>query len=86
MAGWHYQLNGHEFEETLGVCNGQGGCTGLEVVHGAAQSWTGLSDLTELKDFRTKQLILLKGMFFLKLCTNDYATTTYRTQGHVSAS
>ena len=23
-------------------------------------------------DYITKQLILLKGMFFLKLCTNDY--------------
>jgi len=36
IAGWHHQLNGHEFEETLGVCNGQGGCTELEVVHGVA--------------------------------------------------
>ena len=25
MAGWHHQLNGHEFEETLGVGDGQGG-------------------------------------------------------------
>jgi len=25
MVGWHQQLNGHEFEETLGVGNGQGG-------------------------------------------------------------
>ena len=25
MAGWHYQLNGHEFESTLGVDDGQGG-------------------------------------------------------------
>ena len=25
MAGWHHLLNGHEFEETLGVGNGQGG-------------------------------------------------------------
>ena len=25
MAGWHYQLNGHEFEWTLGVGDGQGG-------------------------------------------------------------
>ena len=25
MAGWHRQLNGHEFELTLGVGNGQGG-------------------------------------------------------------
>ena len=25
MAGWYHQLDGHEFEQTLGVGNGQGG-------------------------------------------------------------
>ena len=25
MAGWHHQLDGHEFERTLGVGYGQGG-------------------------------------------------------------
>ena len=25
MAGWHYRLNGHEFESTLGDGDGQGG-------------------------------------------------------------
>ena len=25
MVGWHHQLNGHEFEETLGVGDRQGG-------------------------------------------------------------
>ena len=25
MVGWHHHLNGHEFEETLGVGDGQGG-------------------------------------------------------------
>ena len=24
MVGWHHLLNGHEFEQTLGVGNGQG--------------------------------------------------------------
>ena len=24
MAGWHHQLNGHEFEQPLGVGDGQG--------------------------------------------------------------
>ena len=24
MAGWHYQLNGHEFQQAPGVGNGQG--------------------------------------------------------------
>ena len=25
MVEWHYQLEGHEFEQFLGVCDGQGG-------------------------------------------------------------
>ena len=25
MVGWHYQLDGHEFDSTLGVGDGQGG-------------------------------------------------------------
>ena len=24
MVGWHHQLNGHEFEQALGVHDGQG--------------------------------------------------------------
>ena len=24
MAGWHHRLYGHEFEQALGVCEGQG--------------------------------------------------------------
>ena len=24
VVGWHHQPNGHEFEQALGVCNGQG--------------------------------------------------------------
>ena len=24
MIGWHYQLDGHEFEQALGVADGQG--------------------------------------------------------------
>ena len=30
-----------------------------------------------VNDYTTKQLILLKGMFFLKLYINDYITTMY---------
>ena len=25
MAGWHHRLDRHEFEQILGVCDGQGG-------------------------------------------------------------
>ena len=27
MVGWHHQLNGHEFEQALGVGDEQGGLT-----------------------------------------------------------
>ena len=39
MVGWHHQLNGHEFEQALGVGE-QGSLMG-------SQSQTGLSDGTE---------------------------------------
>ena len=37
-------------------------------------------------DYTTNQGILLKGMFFLELCTKDYKTTMCFTQEHVSLS
>ena len=45
MIGWHHWLNGHEFEWSLGVGDGQGGlacCTPI------AKSWTLPRDWTEL--------------------------------------
>ena len=44
MVGWHHQLNGHEFEQTLGESEGQGSL----VVQGVAKSQTRLSDFTSL--------------------------------------
>ena len=42
MAGWHHPLDGHEFEWTLGVGDGQGGLRA--VIHGVAKSQTQLSE------------------------------------------
>ena len=42
MVGWHHQLNGHEFEYTTGVGDGQGGL----VCHGP---W-GRKELDQLND------------------------------------
>ena len=42
IVGWHHRLNGHEFEQALGVDDGQGSlacCSPLE-----SQSWTRLSN------------------------------------------
>ena len=36
MVIWHHQVNGHEFEQTLGDSEGQGSFT----VHGVTKSWT----------------------------------------------
>ena len=41
MVGWHHRLDGHEFEQILGVGDGQ---AWHAVVHGVAKSWTQLSD------------------------------------------
>ena len=42
MAGWHRRLSGHEFEQALGVSDGQGGLGAA--VHRVAKSQTQLSD------------------------------------------
>ena len=42
VIGWHYQLNGHEFEQTQGEHKGRGGWHAG--VCRAAKSWTQLSD------------------------------------------
>ena len=42
MGRWHHQLNGHGFEWTPGVGDGQGGLAA--VVHGVTKSRTRLSD------------------------------------------
>ena len=42
MVRWHHQLNGHEFGQTPGVVDGQGGLACC--IHGVAKSQTPLSD------------------------------------------
>ena len=42
MVEWHYQLNGHEFESTPGVGDGQRGF--VAAIHGVAKSRTRLSN------------------------------------------
>ena len=36
MVGWHHSLNGHDFEETLGVGDGQGSLA-CYTVHGVPE-------------------------------------------------
>ena len=46
MIEWHHQLDGHEFEQTPGVGDGQGSLTAT--VHGVTKSQIQLSAWTEL--------------------------------------
>ena len=42
MVGWHHRLNGHEFEQVLGVGDGQEAWRAA--VHGVAKSQTQLNN------------------------------------------
>ena len=44
MAGWHHQLNGHEFEQTLWVVKNSEAWH--PAVHGIEKTWARLSDWT----------------------------------------
>ena len=51
MVGWHHWLNGHEFEQALGVSDGQGSLTCCSPC--GHKSWTQLRDWTELNHYTT---------------------------------
>ena len=59
MVGWHHQLNGHNFAQTLGDSEGQGSLGAA--VHGVAKSSTWLSEgtmiTTKFVVFKTLHLI-----------------------------
>ena len=42
MVGWHHRLDGHEFEQTLGVGEGQGSLRAA--IHGVTKTQTCLHD------------------------------------------
>ena len=44
MIGWHHQLDGHEFDQAVGVGDGQKNL--CVAVHGMAKNQTPLSDST----------------------------------------
>ena len=44
MAGWHHRLDGHEFDQTLGMVEDREAWRAA--VHGVTKSWTQLSDWT----------------------------------------
>ena len=72
IVGWHHWLNGHEFEQTPGVCDGQGGLVCCHPrgrkelvwlsdwtelrVHGATQSWMWLSNFHFQSCWKSRKL------------------------------
>ena len=55
VAEWHHRLDGHEFEWTLGIGDGQGGLVCCD--SWVAKSWTQLSDWTELNELPYGELL-----------------------------
>ena len=69
MVGWHHWLNGHEFEQALGVDNGQEALPAA--FHGVAKSLIRLNDWTDLYYCSFSPLIfyfLLAYNWFTMLC------------------
>ena len=67
MVGWHHQLDGHEFEWTPGVGDGQGGLT-----HCSSWGYKG-SDTTEWQNWTESPCTFKESInsarFFAKSCT-----------------
>ena len=59
MVGWHHQFNGHEFEQALGVGDGQGSLVCCSLWGRKDQTW--LSDWT---DTDHPQLMMVQLLFF----------------------
>ena len=58
MVGWHHQLNGHGFEQTLGVGDGQGGLACCSLWGQKELDMTERLNWTELKHFISILLVL----------------------------
>ena len=67
IVRWHHWLNGHEFEQALGVGEGKPGV--LQSMDRVTKSWTWLSDWTELNWRCLKSLIVVSTLVQM-LCVN----------------
>ena len=72
MAGWHHRLDGHEFEWTLGVSDGQGGLA-------CCDSW-GRKELDTTEQLNWTELKALTGhLIWNKTLTSWLSTKTHKT-------
>ena len=66
MVGWHYQLDGHEFEQALGVSDGQGGlacCGPCSCKESDTTEWLNWTELCVCSCTQRQLLIL----FFIEI-------------------
>ena len=74
MVGWHHWLDEHEFEQTLGVGDGQGSLV--------AKSWTRMSDWTELNAIMennlNKFLKNVESRYNMGILSSDYTQDNWK--------
>ena len=70
MVGWHHQLNGHEFEQTLGDSRGQR--TWCATVHEDAKSHTWYSNWTTTTTYNLKYHHISHGTHVVKLMNSVF--------------
>ena len=61
MFRWHHHLNGHGFEQALGVGDGQGSLACCNSWGHKESDMTEQLNLTELKRYREQKMVLFKG-------------------------
>ena len=78
MAGWHHQLDGHEFEQTLGVGDGQGGLVCCNSWGHKESDMTEQLNWTELNwNSRGKHFMMHK-IQMIMLCTLNSYSVVYQ--------
>ena len=79
MVGWHHQINGHKFQQTLGMKEDREAWSAS--VHGVTKSWTRLSDWTAITKMaiKRKHTSLSNEIVYVKLL---YASNTWETVQH----
>ena len=65
MVGWHHWPKGHEFEQASGLLMVMDREAWLAVVHEVAESWTRLSDLSELNWGPTLRIVCVVIVFLI---------------------
>ena len=76
MVRWHYQLNGHEFEQTPGISEGQGSraCCSPMVTKSRTQLTNRKTTTTGVKKGGKKSRFIHTHLFFHQICVSCHVT------------